>query len=944
MIYKCTMCGGELIVKKGVDLAECSFCGTKQTVPDVDDEKRLAEFERGNYYRQIGEFDSAIKIFEQIIRTDESDAEAHWRCALSRFGIEYVEDPVTKAWIPTCHRASYDDFLKDIDYLAAVKYSLGEKRQYYQREANRISDIQRGILATSSTEEPYDVFICYKDSDERGGRTKDSVLAQDIYEKLTEKGMRVFFSRITLEDKVGSQYEPYIFAALNSAKVMLVVTTRRQYADSVWVKNEWSRFLEIRKKDTDKALIPCYIDMKAGDLPSQLGHLQGYDMEKIGFMQDLVRGVQKILGKNPGVKAVYNDNLKSNQNADPKVIDNVKRGFISLEDGEWNKAANAFETALMYDVDCAEAYFGKYLIKNRLSCIEEFVGKYTGQKAEPYKVSIADENMDKQREEVVWQYVVPPLLSLKQLEGIFAVRRVTEYTAVCDEWKKKYETARKELEEDILLKRVQKLCANDFKKRFLEAKQKIYNYYISNIEASRIEDEQNRKKALEEDKKAFQEAEIAAKKLRDEALEKQKNIEEFYSNLCIRQSGGRRYEEFVDLSREFKQLGNYKDSAQRALQCNNKAESILRIYQARGKWKVRIIEFAVFTVIAVTAFYILAIYMPEQKRSKQYAEAWDFYERGNYSEAADEFKQLEGYKDSWERYEESLQKYQEYLIFEIDQNIQKTKYKEAYNLADILVTVYNSGENLKLRNQVAEQYLNYVREAVNSAYESGSYVSVVSIIDDCVIADADLREIRDIAASAFLTDVTEEAARIYDEKGYQAVIELLDEKASLLPGESWFDELYEYYEELKPVSLFEKNTVFGSVDKWAPVVTDVEDIEGQVHHTARKLSHTETYTSQEAHRIIFSLNNNYLMLKGTLVLPKGELEKNLSASNWLAFYNDEGKLIGETPKCNKNNLCVDFAIDVSNIEKLTIVSLRDTFLSTGSLYIIGDFELYKEFQ
>ena len=60
----------------------------------------------------------------------------------------------------------------------------------------------------------------------------DSLKTEDIYEvlervvgKLTEKGYRVFFARITLEDKLGTEYEPYIFAALNSAKIMLVFGT-----------------------------------------------------------------------------------------------------------------------------------------------------------------------------------------------------------------------------------------------------------------------------------------------------------------------------------------------------------------------------------------------------------------------------------------------------------------------------------------------------------------------------------------------------------------------------------------------------------------------------------------------------------------------------------------------------------------------------------------------
>lgn len=166
------------------------------------------------------------------MQENDSDAEAHWYCALCRFGIEYVEDPTTYEWLPTCHRASFDSFLEDIDYLAAVEHSDGMTRRQYRREAERIAEIQRSILATSQNEQPFDVFICYKETDENGDRTRDSAIAQDIYYQLTEQGFRVFFARITLEDKVGSQYEPYIFAGLNSAKVMIVVGTNPECAEA----------------------------------------------------------------------------------------------------------------------------------------------------------------------------------------------------------------------------------------------------------------------------------------------------------------------------------------------------------------------------------------------------------------------------------------------------------------------------------------------------------------------------------------------------------------------------------------------------------------------------------------------------------------------------------------------------------------------------------------
>ena len=54
-------------------------------------------------------------------------------------------------------------------------------------------------------------------------------MAVDLYNSLTNEGLKVFCSRITLEDKIGQKYEPYIFAALNSAPVMIALGTRPEY-------------------------------------------------------------------------------------------------------------------------------------------------------------------------------------------------------------------------------------------------------------------------------------------------------------------------------------------------------------------------------------------------------------------------------------------------------------------------------------------------------------------------------------------------------------------------------------------------------------------------------------------------------------------------------------------------------------------------------------------
>ena len=381
-IIKCKMCGGDIEISADKTFGTCEYCGSTMTLPKVDDEQRAAAFNRGNHFRRSGEFDKALAVYERIVAEDDNDAEAHWCCALCRFGIEYVEDPATYEWLPTCHRASFDSFLEDVDYLAAVEHSDGITRRQYQKDAAKIAEVQRGILATSQNERPFDVFLCYKETGEDGQRTHDSLMAQEVYYELTEQGYRVFFARITLEDKAGAEYEPYIFAALNSAKVMVVIGTKPEHFNAVWVKNEWSRFLSMMKKDRSKLLLPCYRDMDPYDLPEALSVLQSYDMSKIGFMQDLIRGVKKVIdaGKpQEAAKETVKETVVVHNEGGSNVQALLKRGNMALEDGDWTKADEFFEQVLNQDAECGAAYLGKFLAKVKSPSAQKYAASYIEQ-------------------------------------------------------------------------------------------------------------------------------------------------------------------------------------------------------------------------------------------------------------------------------------------------------------------------------------------------------------------------------------------------------------------------------------------------------------------------------------------------------------------------------------------------------------------------------------
>ncbi len=362
-IFKCKMCGGALEINNNETVAVCEYCGTKQTLPKLDDEKRAQLYDRANHFRRANEFDKAMGIYEMILSEEKTDSEAYWGIVLCRYGIEYVEDPRTHKRIPTVNRAQFTSIFYDEDYKSAIKYADGYQKDIYEAEANTIDKIQKGILEISQKEEPFDVFICYKETDNNGNRTQDSVYAQDIYTALTKEGYKVFFSRITLEDKLGSAYEPYIFAAINSAKVMLVVGTEKDNINAVWVKNEWSRYLSLIKAGKEKTLIPVYKDISPYDMPEEFQYLQSQDIGKIGYMQDLIRGIKKITAVS-APKTVVTEHTEQKETLNNAML--LERAYLLLEDGDWSTANQYCDKILDTDSKNARAYLVKLLAEFKL--------------------------------------------------------------------------------------------------------------------------------------------------------------------------------------------------------------------------------------------------------------------------------------------------------------------------------------------------------------------------------------------------------------------------------------------------------------------------------------------------------------------------------------------------------------------------------------------------
>ena len=713
-VIKCKMCGGDLEIKEGLTVAECEYCGSRQTIPTADNEKKLTLFGRAGRLLRGCEFDKAAGVFESIVADFPEEAEAYWGLVLCKYGIEYVDDPATGKKIPTCHRSSFDSVLDDENFEQACENADAVARSVYRAEARVIEELRKGIIQVSSREEPYDVFICYKETDDKGERTLDSVIAQDIYTALTEKGYRVFFSRISLEDKLGVEYEPYIFAALNSAKLMLAVGTDYEHFNAVWVKNEWSRFLALIASGQKKTLIPCYKNIDAYDMPREFAKLSAQDMGKVGAMQDLLRGVEKILGGRKEEKQAEPVTVSQPVSGGPNVRAMIDRGNMALEDGKWREAAEYFNRALDMDARCADAYLGQLLAKNQCADDRAFVEKRLAQYPPTDGDKIAACPEDTARINAAAQkYAVNSFLSQDEIKEKFQFDRC--YYSTLSQFREQLKAEETYLSRENDFVRAERFASGPSAERVKKLKQELLSTLESRISVAERRDNEAIDRVKEKYAAFLDEAEEQVKKRNEEALAEQAECEQKYQEACALQAAAVTQEEFENAEKAFSPLTFYKDANTRKTVCSEKAHEfdLARDYQKACELQ----EAAVSAI--------------------------------DFNNAARAFDVLDGYLDSAEKRESCRASANQ--IIEIQREEQRRKRKKTITFASILTGIvvvvslvflfllppmrqYNNAEELYASGDYAAAALSYAkagyykdaREKCFEAWEKSGVWSTIS--------------------------------------------------------------------------------------------------------------------------------------------------------------------------------------------------------------------------
>ena len=172
----------------------------------------------------------------------------------------------------------------------------------------------------------YEVFISYKCSDDQGNKTQDFAMAQDLYITLTSMGYNTFFSSNTLEQLGSSRYKADIDAALDTAKVMVVVLSKVEYASSHWVQYEWDSFYNdylagVRKEAN---LFTLTSNVNVNELPRTLRNVQNFDYKE--GLAHVCEYIKNAIPKQPELK--LDDTILSSD----KRISIITGRQVTLED------------------------------------------------------------------------------------------------------------------------------------------------------------------------------------------------------------------------------------------------------------------------------------------------------------------------------------------------------------------------------------------------------------------------------------------------------------------------------------------------------------------------------------------------------------------------------------------------------------------------------------
>lgn len=127
----------------------------------------------------------------------------------------------------------------------------------------------------------FDVFISFKNTDNNGQRTKDSIMAEELYHALKKRNINAFYSNISIPESGEYDFGDMIDMAIEQCSIIVVVGTSIENFNSKWVSHEFKMFRQEMlsgNKASERSAIFSYIteNVNTNKLPMALRYCQAF--------------------------------------------------------------------------------------------------------------------------------------------------------------------------------------------------------------------------------------------------------------------------------------------------------------------------------------------------------------------------------------------------------------------------------------------------------------------------------------------------------------------------------------------------------------------------------------------------------------------------------------------------------------------------------------------
>ncbi len=267
----CKYCGMLLEVEPGKHVVTCVACGMSQTIPLLDSIKKTNLFSRVEKLLGGARFDEAAILYDRICAEYPQEAESYWGLVLCRYGVRYLENN-DRHLLMTRYQAQ--PVTEDENYLQAVLHADPIARAYYEAEAQKMEAVRSELQMIIRRREAEDIYLlCSKEA---------LAKMSQLLESLIRQGYHVYSPYLQQETRDNQLAVASSQAALQSARLMLVVWDDNSLSHDLWYQEDWRTFMRYAADDAEKKIIPVLLQATAEDLPQELRYIQAIDVVQDG--------------------------------------------------------------------------------------------------------------------------------------------------------------------------------------------------------------------------------------------------------------------------------------------------------------------------------------------------------------------------------------------------------------------------------------------------------------------------------------------------------------------------------------------------------------------------------------------------------------------------------------------------------------------------------------